>query len=1036
MIVLQTSFEYISLYSGKGVNRRMREMSYQTSKQHSQQPKQFRGGEKKVMKKRLAMLLSVAMAFSMFANVAFGASDLTTQDKFNALVQDGVFNGVLNADGTVDPQLNTQTDRAQFAKIVAILAGLEQVTGVESFKDTNYSKHWAKGYIEAVKKAGYMQGQGNDIFGVKGKVTGQEIAKTFATVLGLEPVADAPAVENASEWAWGYIAAIKAEGYDWSVDGKWNVPVNRSILVDAAYDVQQKVGVSVKSAVAVDEKTVKVTFSDDTVKEVKLETALVEGVATEVTVKHDNGKEYKVSVTLQALAIEAKVTGLQKIDATLTRAVYAEDAKVEIKRGSTVVETKEVKFSDDKTAIQIALGTKMPAGEYTLTLSGASEKAVSTTFTVEEEKVAKIELLSEQAAVAMDFDSVSIGFKVTNQYGDDISKTANINWNVSKGYVTVDGTSLIIKNSNGTSNVGKYMIGEKLTISGIESTKYQTTLNQVVTVGEFSKVDKVEFKGLYNADKKELNTDSDFSTFFVLFDAFDQYGNKLSKTQLSTSLFVTSTNPSIVDVQTVNDATYGQLPSIFEKQGANYDSLAIALKAPATSGIKFDGKATINFIGKMSGKQFGFDVEVKKASTVEKFTLQNPTEAVAVGETVKIPYVAYDQNGTEITSYDALNSLVNVTGAVKKKDPVTKNLVIEYTAPATETMAFISSFVQGTASTSSINFQVQKEAKPAQVVGVGSAINLGVNATKTLNKDNIKINDQYGRSMSLKDAIAKGYKLQLTNNNNTIVGNDVSEIIAEGGSITLTGKAKGYANLELALVETATGKVVTNSAYSFNANVVDKAAISEYKLTLAETIANKTAVAATYADKYEVAVKVTGVKADGSEVALAKSEYDVITTNSGLTYNPTTGKLTANLAETAFGDNDTVKAAVIVNVNSADEPTELKQEVTISKVASEAKEITIGDKDGIVTSVTGNVLTVANTTSVNVNDLVAVLKVKDQYGVELPANAAQLTTSITNLSNGVTASGKEVSGLKSGSEFTVRYYTANGASVAVKVVVE
>lgn len=989
------------------------------------------------MKKRLAMLLSVAMAFSMFANVAFGAdATLTTTQKYEALVEAGIFNGI---PGSTDPQLNVQTDRAQFAKILALTTGLEQVTGTTSFKDNGYATNWAKGYIEAVVKAGYMNGVGGDKFNLTGKITGEQMAKSFALALGLEEVKDAAAIEGVSPWAYGWVAAIKNAGFDFSMNGKWNTPVTRAVLIDAAYAVREQVAVTVTSAKAIDEKTVEVTFSDKEVVKVTLDKALVEGEKTTVEVKHSNGQTYKVDVTLQALAVEAKVAGLQKVEATLTRAVDATKAKVEIKRGTTVVETKEVKFSEDNTAIQIALGTKMPAGDYTLTLSGVSEKAVSTTFKVEEEKVAKIELLSDQAAVAMDFDSVSIGFKVTNQYGDDISKTANINWMASKGYVTVEGNSLVIKNSNGTANVGKYIIGEKLTITGIEATKYQTTLNQTITVGEFSKIDKVEFKGLYNADKKELNTGSDFSTFFVLFDAYDQYGNQLSANQLKTSLFVNSTNPSIVDVETVIDATYGQLPKIYDKQGANYDSLAIALKAPATSGIKFDGKATINFIGKMSGKQFGFEVDVKKASTVEKFTLQNPTEAVAVGETVKIPYVAYDQNGKEITSYDAISSVVTLTGATMKKDPVTKNAVIEYTAPATETTAFIAAFVQGTANNSNITFQVKAAAKPAQVVGVGSAINLGVGATKTLNKDNIKINDQYGRTMSLKDAVAKGYKLVLTNNNSAIVTNDNSEITAEGGSITLTGVTKGYANFELALVEVATGKVVTNSAYSFNANVVEKGAISEYKVTVNETIADKSVVNATYADKYQAEVKVVGVKADGSEVALAKSEFNVVTSNDGLTYNPATGKLTADLTSTdadAFKDKSEVKATIVVNVNSADAPTEIKKEVTISNAAPTAKEILVGDKAGIVTSVTDKVLTVATTTTVDVNNLVAVLKVKDQYGVELAAVASDLKPIVNGLPSGASVTGTVVSGLESGSEFTVTYYAKNNTSVTVRVIVE
>lgn len=51
------------------------------------------GGEKKVMKKILSVALSTAMAFSMFASVAFGDAAATPQQKFDALAAKGILNG-------------------------------------------------------------------------------------------------------------------------------------------------------------------------------------------------------------------------------------------------------------------------------------------------------------------------------------------------------------------------------------------------------------------------------------------------------------------------------------------------------------------------------------------------------------------------------------------------------------------------------------------------------------------------------------------------------------------------------------------------------------------------------------------------------------------------------------------------------------------------------------------------------------------------------------------------------------------------------
>lgn len=991
------------------------------------------------MKKRLALLLSVAMAFSMFANVAFGAENtLTTAQKYDELVKAGVFSGF---PGQTDPQLNTLTDRAQFSKILALVAGLDQVEG-NSFKDQNYSKHWAKGYIEAVVKAGYMNGVGNSKFDLKGKVTGEQMAKSFALALGLKEVADAPAAEGVTKWATGWVAAIKAAGFDFSVNGKWNVPAPRSVLVEAAYDIKAKTGVKVESAVAIDEKTVEVTFSDKEKEKVTLDKALVEGQETTVSVTH-KGKKYDVKVTLKALAVDAKVLGLTKVEAKLTRSVDTAKAKFEIKRGSTVLTNKDVKFSDDKLTAQIELSSKMREGEYTVTLSGVSEKPVTATFKVEEERVEKIELLSDKAAVSRDFDSVSVGFKVLNQYGDDISKTTPINWTASKGTVSVDGSMLTVKNVIGSTTVGKYILGEKLTITGIESTKYQKSLTTTVTVSEFAVVDKVEFKGLYNADKKELNTNSEFGDFYLLFEAYDQYGNKLGKSQLENAIIAYTSNPGIAGVeQSVANATYGQTPRIYDRVGANNDSLALRLAAPLST-QKMSGKVTVTVTGMYSAKTFTNEIEVAKASTVEKFTLLKPEKVVATGETVKIPYVAYDQFGKEVTAFKDLDGKISVQGPniTVKSDPITKKFVIEYKAPATETQyVAISSYIVSGGGNSVVTFDVKKAATPNQVVSVGDKVSLGIEGTQKLNKDNIKLEDQYGREMTLKKAIELNYKLVLKNNNPEYITASATEITTESGEIVLTGKAKGSASFELAIVKTD-GTVVNNSAFSFNVSVVEKGAISEYVVEDIPTIADLTGtgVAQTvYANDYKVGLKVYGKTSGGGKVNIPASQYKVVTTNSNLKF--VDGKLVAD--NVSFDSNKTeAKANIVVTIDGADNPTPVTKEVTISKAKPEAKEIKVGDKAGNVASIDGTAIT--TTAIANAGDLAAILKVKDQYGVERVYSADQFTAVVTQIPTGVTvdnngglANSVLINNAVVGKEFQVTFYALNSTtSITLKVVV-
>ena len=104
--------------------------------------KDIQGGEKKVMKKILSVALSTAMAFSMFASVAFGADTekLTPEQQFNVLKEAGIVQGYPDGLSHLDRTLT----RAELAKIIVKSMALEEVTGVATYKDKNYTaKHWA-----------------------------------------------------------------------------------------------------------------------------------------------------------------------------------------------------------------------------------------------------------------------------------------------------------------------------------------------------------------------------------------------------------------------------------------------------------------------------------------------------------------------------------------------------------------------------------------------------------------------------------------------------------------------------------------------------------------------------------------------------------------------------------------------------------------------------------------------------------------------------------------------------------------------------
>ncbi|WP_422658595.1 S-layer homology domain-containing protein [Paenibacillus sp. EC2-1] len=272
---------------------------------HSKQIKEnnqvtIQGGEKKVMKKILSVALSTAMAFSMFASVAFGDdAKLTSQQKFDVLKDAKILTGYQDGSAGLDRDLT----RAEFAKVVSSLMGLKPITGQLSFKDKGYTaKNWAVPYIEAVYSAGLMEGKNTTkmIFDYNGKITVQEMAAVLVRAMKLEVPAETD--NAASAWAKGYVQAAVNAGII-SKDAAPKANATRAQMVDTAYaiwiDQQQPKVVSYE--VKEDGKVVEFKLANEEVVKVTLETPLKANVETEVKFKNGNyDYSHKVTWTVTA----------------------------------------------------------------------------------------------------------------------------------------------------------------------------------------------------------------------------------------------------------------------------------------------------------------------------------------------------------------------------------------------------------------------------------------------------------------------------------------------------------------------------------------------------------------------------------------------------------------------------------------------------------------------------------------------------------------------------------------------------------------
>ncbi|WP_433944344.1 Ig-like domain-containing protein [Paenibacillus sp. SN-8-1] len=430
-----------------------------TFKENSQM-KDIQGGEKKVMKKILSVALSTAMAFSMFASVAFGAESQTPQQQFDALKAKGILTGY--PDGSA--HLEKTITRAELAKVIVKTLGLKEITGVYSFKDKNYNaKNWAAPYIEAVSSSTPVIMQGKDtakkIFDFNGNVTVEELATVLVRALNLTVPTEG--VDNsATAWAKGYVqAAINAGYLEKGIN--YQAAATRSQVVVAAYAVDQQRSIpTVASYKVVDANNVEFTLSNQEVVKVKLDKALEANKETAVEFKDSKGNTiatkvtYVVTTATKVASVSA--SNLKEVvvafDGEVDKAT-AEDASNYSLNNSKIIESASLS-SDGKTVtltLDTTAGTALTNQvEYKLTLNNI--KAGNTVISAKDVAFTPVDaaLPVAQSAEALGNKTIKVAFSEPVQTAS--AANLKIDGVPVVGYTSINGKTLIVKVYSALSN--------------------------------------------------------------------------------------------------------------------------------------------------------------------------------------------------------------------------------------------------------------------------------------------------------------------------------------------------------------------------------------------------------------------------------------------------------------------------------------------------------------------------------------------------------------------------------------------------------
>ncbi|MBW5445897.1 hypothetical protein GE107_07475 [Cohnella sp. CFH 77786] len=574
----------------------MRESSYQSSTQHQQMFSQ--GGEKKVMKKSLSVLLSAALAFGAFASVASAADPATAQEKFDALKAKGIFAGM--ADGSAG--LNQNMTRAQFARVLGLLKGInvDAEPTVQTFTDVAKTA-WYYQEVEAAVAANLLVGVGGGKFNPNGDVTVQELAVAAAKALGLAPVADAK-VEGAADWAAGYIKALIDNGIN--LPTTYTAAATREILVNASYEVYVKTQAPAKVSVA-----------------------------------------------------SAKATGVSKVTVTLDKAVDTAKAVLTLKRGTATVATTSAWSDDKKTATLTLTDTKITEADYTVTLSGLAAEEIATataSFKGEKETVSKLEFVSATDEIATTTNA-RIRLKAENQYGEFASfGSANFTVNASADFspsLTKDSDGyLVIKlNTKAAVDANKATSGLTQIPVYVYFNDTHLTANKVFKLGFAPFVSKMELGEMkYDNGKTALINVGETATADVKL--FDQYGNPVTVSQN----VLQQVNGKYFNT---NIVPYSQYAVVTDGDFDNDDEFEVRVSLS-----KKEDKASTHTLTVYAGSGVAttkFDVGTSKVATQLDLEFNG---TLAQGDSGKLVTLnAYDANGDKLTPQEIVDNKDRIT---------------------------------------------------------------------------------------------------------------------------------------------------------------------------------------------------------------------------------------------------------------------------------------------------------------------------------------------------------------------------------------
>jgi len=622
-----------------------------------------------------------------------------------------------------------------------------------------------------------------------------------------------------------------------------------------------------------------------------------------------------------------------------------------VKGSSGTAITTTATWNASKTEATVTSAYNLTADTYSVNVKNDTTDLGTSNVEISQQKVTKIDITSTVLSIApisyvagtsTPTPTSGEGFAtylVKDQYGNDITNTPlgnNISWNCGIG--TVD--SLVTKNGViGIKAQGGIPLTQYTTasINGYDTDNYVTVSASLPVSQSTGVVSDIKLNKLTSPNNDDFNAGNTTGQWYADYTALDASGNPTTNYTIIKAGILAVNGGAFLDVDVVKDPTDNAKAAISVKINPLYaGSLAADTQVPVT-------------VLTSGGKNATLTVTLKKATSVNTFTVSSPAQMVASGETVNLPFTAVDQNGAAVTKYSDLVVAgvpkVNLTisgggtiGLVRNADGTAS---VQATMPTTTSLngsltVYIQSNVIASGKSNQLTLSVQQPVK-ADTLSIDTTVGLQfMQAGSSQGIDSgydvggIAVNDQFGRAIDLANQETVGNNLtyytvkatSLTPSVLTVAGDSVNPItFSNRNKVTLSAIATGSATVNYEVFATTTSSigvagtpVSTGITKSVQYTVVKNSDITDYTLdavtnpirmiadsstaaAIGNYVTSTTNLTGASDASYAADPGVYGKTAGGALVKLATSTIKIVSIDSGdfLLANPTTGAASSTL---------------------------------------------------------------------------------------------------------------------------------------------